>query len=107
MAITLTVNAAERVKRFLDKDGSTVGLRLGVKRTGCSGMAYVVDLARSIEPNDEVYESMNVKIVVDRDSLPFVNGTEIDFSGDPMSESFRFRNPQQKSQCGCGESFGV
>lgn len=107
MAITLTVNAAERVKRFLSDDGATLGLRFGVKRTGCSGMAYVVDLARSIEPNDEVYESMDVKIVVDRDSLPFVDGTEIDFSGDPMAESFKFHNPRQKSQCGCGESFGV
>ncbi|MGC1952872.1 MAG: iron-sulfur cluster assembly accessory protein [Gammaproteobacteria bacterium] len=107
MAITLTVNAAERVKRFLNESGSTVGLRFGVKRTGCSGMAYVVDLARSIEPGDEVYESMGVKIVVDRESLSFVEGTEIDFSGEPMSESFRFSNPRQKTQCGCGESFGV
>lgn len=107
MAITLTVNAAERVRRFLNESASMVGLRFGVKRTGCSGMAYVVDLARSIEPNDEVYESKNVKIIVDRESLPFVDGTEIDFSGDPMSESFRFHNPQQKTQCGCGESFGV
>lgn len=107
MAITLTVNAAERVKRFIDESDTSIGLRFGVKRTGCSGMAYVVDLARSIEPDDEVYESQNVKIVVNRDSLPFVDGTEIDFSGDPMSASFRFHNPRQKSQCGCGESFGV
>lgn len=107
MAITLTANAADRVKRFLKDDGSKVGLRFGVKRTGCSGMAYVVDLARAVESNDEVYESMDVKIIVDRESLPFVDGTEIDFSGDPMAESFKFRNPKQRTQCGCGESFGV
>ena len=107
MAITLTEKAAERIQRFLGNDDSGIGLRLGVKRTGCSGLAYVVELASSIGPTDAVYESRAVKIIVDRDSLPFVDGTEIDFSGDPMFESFKFRNPNQKSECGCGESFGV
>jgi iron-sulfur cluster assembly protein len=107
MAITLTPPAAERVKRYLSERGQGVGLRFGIKPTGCSGFAYVVDLANAVEPEDLVYVSHDVKVVVNRESLPFIDGTEIDFSGDRMSESFKFRNPNEKNQCGCGESFGV
>lgn len=107
MAITLTETAAQRVKQYLEARGTGVGLRLGVKTTGCSGMAYVVDLADSIEPEDQVYESNGLKVIVDPKSLPFIDGTEIDFGGDKLSESFKFHNPNVKSECGCGESFGV
>ena len=107
MAITLTEAAASRVKQFLSGRDGAVGLRLGVKTTGCSGLAYVVDLADRIGPGDQVYESNDVKVIVDPKSLPYVDGTEIDFSGDRMSESFKFHNPNVQSQCGCGESFGV
>ena len=107
MAVTLTESAAQRVKQFLADRGSGIGLRFGVKTTGCSGWAYVVDLADSIDADDHVYESNNVKVIVDQKSLPLVDGTEIDFSGDKLSESFKFDNPNVTSQCGCGESFGV
>lgn len=106
MAITLTDAAATRVKKYLT-NSEAVGLRLGVRNAGCSGYAYVVDLTNSIESQDHVFESNDVKVVVDPKSLPFVDGTEIDFSGDQMSASFKFRNPNEKGQCGCGESFST
>ena len=107
MAITLTPSAAERVRNFLASRGQGVGLRVGVRKTGCSGYAYVVNYADEITDTDRVFDSAGVKIVVDQDSLSLVDGTEIDFVRHGLSEAFRFRNPNVKGECGCGESFSV
>ena len=107
MAITLTPSAAERVRNFLATRGQGVGLRVGVRKTGCSGYAYVVNYADEITDRDRVFDSAGVKIVVDQDSLSLVDGTEIDFVRHGLSEAFRFRNPNVKGECGCGESFSV
>lgn len=107
MAITLTQSAAERVKNHLARRGHGVGIRLGVKRTGCSGWAYVVDYAEEVGSSDVVFEDREVRIVVDPDSLELVDGTEVDFVKQGLNEAFRFRNPNVKGECGCGESFSV
>lgn len=107
MAITLTEPAAQRVKQFLAERGGGVGLRFAVTRTGCSGMAYIVDLTDAVDAGDRVYESHGVKVVVDPGSLPYIDGTEIDFVRDGLNESFRYNNPNVKNLCGCGESFGT
>lgn len=107
MPIFLTPAAADRVKTYLSESNDGLGLRIGVKTVGCSGLAYVVDLADSIDTEDQVFESNGVKVVVDAKSLPFIDGTEIDFSNDGLGESFKYNNPNVKSECGCGESFGV
>ncbi len=107
MAITLTENAATRVQRFLDKRGRGVGVRLGVRKTGCSGYAYVVDFADEIGADDTVFEDRDVTVVVARDHLPYLDGTELDFARDGLNETFQFNNPNVKDQCGCGESFTV
>lgn len=105
--ITLTDAAAERVRRFLAGTKSAVGMRLGVKKTGCSGMAYVVDLAQDVGATDNVYETNGIRVIVDEKSLPYVLGTRIDFTSDGLNETFYYDNPNVKSLCGCGESFGV
>lgn len=105
--ITLTESAARHVSDFLSKRGKGVGLRLGVKTTGCSGLAYKIEYADEIAPEDNVFESQGVKIVVDPKSLPYLDGTELDFAREGMNEGFRFNNPNVKDQCGCGESFNV
>ncbi len=107
MTVRLTEAAAARVKHFLTERGSGVGLRVAVKATGCSGFAYVVDLAESVGAEDHVYASRGVKVVVDAKSLPYVDGTEIDFARQGLGEGFQFRNPNVKGECGCGESFAV
>ena len=107
MAITLTETAAERVRVFLARRGKGEGLRLGIKTVGCSGKAYVIDYADAIEPRDRIFESRGVKVIVDEGSLPFLDGTEVDFARDGMSERFTFNNPNVKGECGCGESFSV
>ncbi len=107
MAITLTDNAAERVRSFLSKRGKGVGLRLGVKTSGCSGMAYVLEFADEIEPEDQVFECNGVKVIVDPKSMIYLDGTELDYGKDGLNEGFRFENPNIKDQCGCGESFTV
>ena len=107
MAITLTQSAAERVKNHLARRGHGVGIRLGVKRTGCSGWAYVVDYAEEVGSSDVVFEDREVRIVVDPDSLELVDGTEVDFVKQGLNEAFRFHNPNIKGECGCGESFNV
>jgi len=107
MSITLTEPAATRVKQFLSERQGAVGLRLGVRTTGCSGFAYIVDLTDDIDTEDLVYESNGVKVVVDPKSLPYVDGTCIDFGRDGFNEGFRYLNPNVKNECGCGESFGV
>jgi iron-sulfur cluster assembly protein len=107
MSVTLSTSAADRVRSFLVQRGHGVGLRLGVKKTGCSGYAYVVNYAESIGSDDVVFEDQGVKVVVDRASLPMVDGTEVDFVKQGLNEAFKFRNPKAKSECGCGESFNV
>ena len=107
MAITLTESAARHVSGFLAKRGKGVGLRLGVKTTGCSGMAYKLEFADSTGPEDTEFECHGVKVFVDTRSLPYIDGTELDFVREGLNEGFRFNNPNVKSECGCGESFNV
>ena len=107
MSITLTENAARHVAANLAKRGKGVGLRLGVKTSGCSGFAYKVDYADDVRPDDVEFESHGVRIVVDLKSLPYVQGTEVDFARDGLNEAFRFNNPNVRDACGCGESFNV
>lgn len=107
MSITLTDAAAERVRSHLHKRGHGVGLRLGVRTTGCSGLAYVVDYADEVGDRDRVFEDHGVKVVVDDESLRYIDGTELDFIRQGLNESFHFRNPNVKDECGCGESFNV
>jgi iron-sulfur cluster assembly protein len=107
MAVMLTTTAAQRVKRFITERGSGAGLRVAIKTTGCSGFAYVVDIADAIDDGDRVFESHGVKVIVDGDSLSYLDGTTIDFSREGLNEGFSYDNPNVKSLCGCGESFGV
>ena len=107
MAIHLTDVAATRVQSFLDTRGKGIGLRLGVKTTGCSGLAYVMEWVDEIEEDDEVFESRGVTVVVDKKSLMFLDGTEVDFAKVGLNEGFQFKNPNAKDACGCGESFTV
>ncbi|HGX93224.1 MAG TPA: iron-sulfur cluster assembly protein IscA [Candidatus Tenderia sp.] len=107
MAITMTEAAASRVKSFLEKRGSGAGLRLGVRTSGCSGMAYVLEFVDEIAPEDEVFEDHGVKIIVDAKSLLYIDGTELDFAKEGLNEGFKFNNPNVKGECGCGESFNV
>ena len=107
MGIRLTESAAERVSTYLEKRGQGIGLRLGVKKTGCSGFAYVVNYADDVGDNDVVYDDRGVKVVVDRDALELIDGTEVDFVKDGLNEAFQFRNPKATGECGCGESFSV
>lgn len=107
MAISLTNAAADRVQSFLSRRGHGLGLRLSVKKTGCSGFSYVVNYADALGENDVVFEEHGVKVIVDRDALSYIDGTEVDFVRQGLNESFRFRNPNVKGECGCGESFTV
>lgn len=107
MPVTLTEVAAERIKSFLASHHHAIGVRVGVKANGCSGYAYVVDLAHELAQDDAVYESHGVKVIVDARSLPIIDGTRIDFTREGLNESFRYDNPNVKHECGCGESFGV
>jgi iron-sulfur cluster assembly protein len=107
MAITLTQNAAERITEFLGNRGKGIGLRLGVKTTGCSGMAYVLEFVDELNPDDAVFEDRGVKVIVDKKSLVYIDGTELDFAKEGLNEGFKFNNPNEKAQCGCGESFTV
>ena len=107
MAISLTESAATRVKAFLASRGHGVGLRLGVRKTGCSGFAYVINYADRAAPDDVVFEDRGVQVFVDRTSLDLIDGTVVDFVKEGLNEAFRFRNPNVKGECGCGESFSV
>lgn len=106
MAITLTEAAARRVRDHLSRSGGE-GLRLGVRKTGCSGLAYVVELAESVREGDQVFESEGIRVVIDRDSLPYLDGMRVDFRAEELGESFTFDNPNVAGSCGCGESFSV
>ncbi len=107
MAISLTQSAAERVRNYLERRGHGIGLRLGVRKTGCSGFAYVIDYADEVADQDLVFDQHGVKLVVDPDSLALIDGTEVDFVKEGINEAFKFRNPNVKGECGCGESFSV
>ena len=107
MAITLTENAARHIRAQLEKRGRGLGLRLGVKRVGCSGLAYTMDYADAIGDSDAVFESHGAKVVVERSTLDYLDGTQIDFRKEGLSESFKFENPKVTATCGCGESFSV
>lgn len=108
MSLSLTESAADHIARMLAKRGHGVGLRVGTKKSGCSGFGYAVDYADSIEEGDEVFESHGIRLVVNRQSLPLLEGTEIDFvKTNALNQGFEFRNPKARNTCGCGESFGV
>jgi iron-sulfur cluster assembly protein len=107
MAVTLTEQAANRVQTFLAKRGKGVALRLGVRTSGCSGMAYKLEFADAVNPEDSQFESHGVKVVVDPKSLPYLEGTVLDFAKEGLNEGFKFRNPNVKDECGCGESFNI
>jgi iron-sulfur cluster assembly protein len=107
MSINLTESAAAQVARQLQKRGSGLGLRLGVKKSGCTGYAYVVDFADAAEEGDAVFDQHGVKVVISREELPFLDGITLDFRREGISEAFKFDNPNIKAMCGCGESFAV
>jgi iron-sulfur cluster assembly protein len=107
MAITLTPNAANHVHNYLAKRGKGIGLRLGVRTTGCSGLAYKLEFADEVQEGDHEFESHGVKVLVDPKSLPYIDGTELDFTREGLNEGFKFKNPNVKDECGCGESFNV
>jgi len=107
MGITLSDAAARHVSGFLAKRGKGIGIRLGVKTSGCSGMAYKLEFADAAEPEDVVFESHGLKVLVDPKSLPYLDGTELDYAREGLNEGFKFNNPNVKDQCGCGESFNV
>ncbi len=105
--VTLSERAATHIKNFLAKRGSGVGLKLGVRTSGCSGMAYKLEFADTIDPEDIQFESHGVTVFIDPKSLSYLEGTELDFVREGLNEGFKFNNPNVKSECGCGESFNV
>ena len=107
MAISLTPSAASHIEKYLARRGKGIGLRLGVKTTGCSGLAYKLEYADDLHPEDVVFESNGIKVMVDPKSLAYIDGTELDFARDGLNEGFKFNNPNVQSECGCGESFQV
>ena len=107
MAVTLTDRAADHVRRYIEKRGKGVGLRLGVKTTGCSGLAYKLEFADDVLPEDREFESHGVRVLIDPKSLAYLDGTELDFVREGLNEGFKFNNPNEKDRCGCGESFNV
>jgi iron-sulfur cluster assembly protein len=107
MSISVTSAAAKYIEKSLAKRGVGLGLRLGVKKSGCTGFSYVLDFVDDVSENDHIFESQGVKIIVDNDSLSYIEGTQVDFVREGLNESFKFNNPNVKNQCGCGSSFGV
>lgn len=107
MKVGLTEAAARHITRYLTRRGKGVGVRLGVKTTGCSGLAYKIEFADEIAPEDIVFEDLGVKILVDPKSLPYIDGTELDFVREGLNEGFKFNNPNERDRCGCGESFRI
>ena len=107
MAITLTAKAADHVQNFLAKRGKGVGLRVGIRTTGCSGLAYKLEFVDAPQPEDLEFESHGVKVLVDPKSLQYIDGTELDYTREGLNEGFKFTNPNVKDECGCGESFNV
>ena len=107
MAVTLTEKAAKHVTNYIAKRGKGVGLRLGVRTSGCSGMAYKLEFADEIAADDITFESHGVTVLIDPKSLPYLEGTELDYAREGLNEGFKFNNPNVKDACGCGESFNV
>ena len=107
MAVTLTEPAAKHVRAFLENRGKGLGLRLGIKTSGCSGMAYVLEFVDKLNEDDVVFAEKGVKIIVDQKSLTYLDGTELDFVKEGLNEGFQFNNPNTDGECGCGESFSV
>ena len=107
MAVTITQAAADRAISFLQNRGSGLGIRLGVKTTGCSGLAYVLEFVDELDTGDAVFEDKGVKVIVDGKSLAYLDGTELDFAKEGLNEGFKFNNPNVNGECGCGESFTV
>ncbi|KFZ37128.1 iron-sulfur cluster assembly protein [Shewanella mangrovi] len=107
MSISMTPAAADRVKSFLDNRGKGIGLRLGLKTSGCSGMAYVLEFVDELNEDDELFEVNGVNIIIDAKSLIYLEGIELDFVKEGLNEGFQFNNPNAKGECGCGESFTV
>jgi iron-sulfur cluster assembly protein len=105
--ITLTEKAAKHISRYIERRGKGLGLRFGVRTTGCSGLAYKLEYVDDSAPEDQVFESHGVKVFVDPKSLPYIDGTELDFAREGLNEGFKFRNPNMKDECGCGESFRI
>jgi len=107
-AITLTDNAASRIKDIMSKDeNQSLGVRVGVKSGGCAGMSYIMEYAKEINPNDEVIEDKGVKVFIDPGAIMYLLGTEMDYKKEQFSSSFIFKNPNETERCGCGESFKV
>ena len=107
MRVSLTEAAARHITRYLSRRGKGVGVRLGVKTTGCSGLAYKIEFADEAAPEDVIFEQQGVKILVDPKSLPYIDGTELDFVREGLNEGFKFNNPNERDRCGCGESFRI
>ena len=107
MSVTLSQAAARHVNRYLTKRGKGVGVRLGVKTTGCSGLAYTLEYVDELATEDVVFEEHGVKVLVDPKSLAYIDGTTLDYVREGLNEGFRFNNPNEKDRCGCGESFRV
>ncbi|BEU03915.1 iron-binding protein IscA [Agarivorans sp. OAG1] len=107
MAVSLTEAAATHVSQFLNNRGAGTGVRLGVKTSGCSGMAYILEFVDQLAEDDKVFESHGVNVIVDEKSLLYIDGTELDFVKEGLNEGFVFNNPNVNGECGCGESFSV
>lgn len=107
MSVTLTESAANRTRTFLEKRGKGIGLRLGIKTSGCSGLSYMLEFVDTLNEDDQVFEQHGVKVIVDTKSLVYLDGTQLDFVKEGLNEGFKFTNPNVKDECGCGESFNV
>jgi len=107
MGITITEAAADRVQAFLANRGKGLGIRLSVRTSGCSGMAYEMEFVDELQEDDQVFEERGVQVIIDSKSLVYLDGTEVDYGREGLNEGFKFNNPNAKSECGCGESFGV
>lgn len=107
MGITLTQQAADHIGRYIEKRGRGLGLRLGVRTTGCSGMAYQLEYVDEPDAQDQVFEFFGIKVFIDPKSMPYLEGTQLDYGREGLNEGFRFSNPNEKATCGCGESFTV
>ena len=107
MAITLSETAADRVTTYMASRGKGEGVRLGVRTSGCSGLAYVLEFVDEIDEDDVVFEDRGVKVIIDQKSLVYLDGTELDYGKEGLNEGFIFNNPNVKNECGCGESFTV
>jgi iron-sulfur cluster assembly protein len=107
MSITLTEKAAVQINKQLTKRGKGIGLKLGIKKSGCSGYSYTLDYSDELKPTDKVFEEFGVKVIVADNDLPLIDGLQLDYRREGINEAFRFDNPNVTGECGCGESFTV